>query len=66
VAVFQELGSVLAAMVAAKMCDLFGLIKNNVIDNADATKAYTHSPLGGAQTWVSLPREEWPEEWQRA
>jgi hypothetical protein len=61
VAMFQELGSAPATMVAAEMCDLYGLIRNHVIENADAAPAYTQSLLGGTETWVSLPREEWPE-----
>jgi hypothetical protein len=27
-------------------------------------RAYAQSPLGGAPTWVSLPRKEWPKAWQ--
>jgi hypothetical protein len=54
VAMSQELGSAPAAMVAAKMCDLYGLIRDHVIANADSTQAYTQSFLGGAKTWVSL------------
>jgi hypothetical protein len=61
VAMFQELGSAPATMVAAKFCDLCSLIRNHVNENADATQAYTQSLLGGAETWVSLPREEWPD-----
>jgi hypothetical protein len=61
VAMFQELGSAPATMVAAKMCDLCGLIRDHVIENADAMQAYAQSLLGGTETWVSLPREEWPE-----
>jgi hypothetical protein len=57
---FQELGSAPATMVAAKACDFY-LREGRIIENADATQAYTQSFLGGAETWVSLPREEWPE-----
>jgi hypothetical protein len=64
VAIFQELGSAPATMAAAKVCDLYGLIRDHVVENADATQAYTQSLLGGAKTWVSLPREDWPESWQ--
>ena len=60
IAMFQELGSAPATMVAAKACDLYGLLEGHVIENADATQAYTQSLLGGTETWVSLPREEWP------
>jgi hypothetical protein len=64
VAMFRELGSAPATMVAAKACDLYGLLEGHIIENADAAQAYTQSLLGGAETWVSLPREEWPESWR--
>jgi hypothetical protein len=64
VAMFQELGSGPATMVGAKFCDWYGLIRNHTNENADATQAYTQSLLSGAKTWVSLPREEWPESWK--
>jgi hypothetical protein len=64
VAMFQELGSAPATMVATKMCDVCGLIRNHTNENADATQAYTQSLVGGTKTWVSLPREEWPESWK--
>jgi hypothetical protein len=51
-------------MTAAKACDLHGLLEGHIIENADATQAYAQSLLGGAETWVSLPREEWPESWR--
>jgi hypothetical protein len=51
-------------MVAAKFCDLYRLIRNHVNENDDATQAYTQSTLGRTKTWVSLPREEWPESWK--
>jgi hypothetical protein len=63
VAMFQELGSAPATMVAAKFCDLYSLLRDHVNENADATQAYTQSLLGGTKTWVSLPCEEWPESW---
>jgi hypothetical protein len=64
IAMFQELGSAPATMVAAKACDLYGLLKGHVVENADATLAYTQSLLGGTATWVSLPSEEWPASWR--
>jgi hypothetical protein len=63
-AMLQELGSAPATMVAAKFCDLSSLLRNHVNENADATQACTQSLLGGTETWVSLPREEWPESWK--
>jgi hypothetical protein len=61
---FHELGSAPATMVAAKMCESYGLIRNPTNENADATQAYPQSLSGGTKTWVSLPREEWPESWK--
>jgi hypothetical protein len=61
IALFQVLGGAPANMTSAKVCDLYGLLEGYIIDNADATQAHTQSGLGGAATWVSLPREEWPE-----
>jgi hypothetical protein len=43
VAMFQELGSAAATMVAGKVCDLFGLIDDHVIEQADATQAHTRT-----------------------
>jgi hypothetical protein len=64
IAMFQELGSAPATMTAAKACDLHGLLEGHIIENADAPQAYAQSLLGGSETWVSLPREEWPESWR--
>jgi hypothetical protein len=63
VAVFRELGSTPATMVAAKFCDLRGFLRGHINEIVDATQAYTQSLLGGTKTWVSLPRDEWPESW---
>jgi hypothetical protein len=41
IAMFQELGSAPATMTAAEACDLRGLIEGHIIENADATQAYT-------------------------
>jgi hypothetical protein len=64
VAMFQELGSAPATMVAAKFCDLRGLLRGHINENVDTTQARTQSLLGGTKTWVSLPRDEWPESWK--
>jgi hypothetical protein len=53
-----------AAMVAGEVCDLFGLLNDRVIEQADATQAYAQSLVGGTPTWVSSPREEWPQSWK--
>ena len=63
VALFQDLGSSPATMEAGKAADAYGLMPGNATQQADATQAYTQSKLGGVQTWVSLPEEEWPPAW---
>jgi hypothetical protein len=64
VAMFQDLGSAPATMVAAQFCDLRGLLRGRITENADATQAYTQFLSGGTKTWVSLPRDGWPESWK--
>jgi hypothetical protein len=61
--VFQELGSAPGTMVAAKFCDVRSLLRDRVNENNDPAQAYARSLLGGTETWVSLPCEEWPEFW---
>eukprot|EP00959_Pyramimonas_sp_CCMP1952_P317202 6639006-Pyramimonas_sp.AAC.1 len=52
-------------MQASKAADTYGLFDGQSIEQADARHAYIQSKLGGAPTWVFLPREEWPESWPR-
>eukprot|EP00969_Alexandrium_andersonii_P295523 13063095-Alexandrium_andersonii.AAC.1 len=33
---------------------------------ADAAQAYIQAQLGGAPTWVRLPRHQWPQAWIEA
>jgi hypothetical protein len=61
VAMFQELGSAPATMVAGKVCDVRGLLNDHIIEQADAAQAHTQSLLGGTPSWVSLPKDEWPD-----
>ena len=35
------------------------------VQDADATGAYTQSPMTGTKTYVILPRERWPESWKK-
>jgi hypothetical protein len=64
VAMFQELGSVPATMVAGTVCDVCGLRNDPIIEQADATQACAQSLLGGTPARVSLPKGEWPESWK--
>ena len=58
---FQELGSSPAALEAGKSADLHGLFPGHDVEQRDAEQAYPQSLLGGAETWVALPRDRWPK-----
>ena len=74
-AVFLELSSCPATMEAAKAADIYGLIEGHGLEQSDAEQAYVQAKLGGklrggaktlddlATTWIRLPREQWPKEW---
>eukprot|EP00972_Heterocapsa_arctica_P047892 7063544-Heterocapsa_arctica.AAC.1 len=57
----SELSSIPATLEASKAVDAFGLMPGNAIGQCDAEQAYIQSKLGGTTTWVSLPKERWPE-----
>ena len=63
VALFQELSSCPATMQASSAADIWGMLDGHSTQQADAVQAYTQSRLGGTDTWVSLPKDAWPEEW---
>ena len=48
-------------MQASSAADTYGLFEGHKIQQADAEQAYTQSKLGGAPTYIFLPRDEWPE-----
>ena len=62
-ALFAELGSSPATMQAGKMTDAIGLLDGNEVQISDAEQAYTQAKLKGTDTWVSLPRDQWPQSW---
>ena len=62
---FQDLGSALATVEASRLCILKGHLPGNKIEQADAMQANLQAELGGAETWVEIPEEGWPEEWKR-
>ena len=63
-AIFSELGSSPASMEAAKVIDVFGSQPGYSKQQADAKQAYTQALFKGVETWVRLPRNRWPKEWQ--
>ena len=46
------------------MVDFNGCIPGNDCEQADAEQAYVQADLKGTETWVALPPEAWPPEWQ--
>ena len=64
-AVFAEQGTSSSSLASAKMVDLSARLTGNSGEDADATSAYTQTPLGGPVTWISLPKDQRPSEWAR-
>ena len=63
-AIFQELGSSPATMEAARWADAYGLFPGHAVEQSDAEQAYTQAWLRGNETWVKLPRDQWPAGWE--
>jgi len=63
-AFFNDLGSAPSTISAGHFADFYGMLPGNVVEQADAVRAYTQAPLMGTKTWVRIPREEWPKEWK--
>ena len=62
-AIFAELGSNPATMDAARAADAYGLFPGHCIQQSDAEQAYTQAWLSGTETWVRLPKDQWPDHW---
>ena len=45
------------------MADAIGRIDGNEVQISDAETAYTQAKLKGTDTWVCLPRDQWPQSW---
>ena len=66
-ALFEDLGSSPASMAAGKFADYVGLQNGCACEIDDALRAYTQSLLSlvsNTATWVRLPKEIQPSEWQ--
>ncbi len=63
IALFQELSSSPATMEAGRAADAYGMLPGHTIQQADAVQAYTQATLKGTKTYVSLPKEAWPDWW---
>ena len=64
-AIFEELNSCPATMTGARTLDAFSLLPGCTVEQADADQAYTQSRKKFlSDTWVRLPREQWPKSWE--
>ena len=63
-ALFSEITSCPATMAAGKVADAYGLLPGNSLEVSDGESAYTQALLGGTKTWIRLPRDQWPKEWE--
>ena len=63
-AVFAELPSSPASMEASKFGDFYGCWPKHSCQAADAIQASTQARFKGTKTWVRLPRDQWPPEWE--
>ena len=52
-------------MEAAKLLDAFGSQPGFSKAQADAIQAYIQAIFTGVPTWLSLPRNRWPEHWSK-
>ena len=64
-AIFAEMSSSPASMEAAKILDAYGSQPCHSKEQADARQAYTQAIFTGVPTWLRLPRNRWPKDWQR-
>ena len=50
---------------ASKIADYYSLLEGNDGQQADAVMAYTQADFSGPETWVEIPREQWPASWYK-
>ena len=65
-ALFNEWGPSPASMEAAKLLDAFGSQPGFWKQQADAIQAYIQALFTGEPTWLSLPRNRWPKDWEKS
>ncbi|MFM7978150.1 MAG: reverse transcriptase domain-containing protein, partial [Candidatus Fonsibacter sp.] len=64
-AIFQDLGSSLATLQAAKAVAFYGCLPDHCIEVADAEQAYIQADMHVDPTWICLPPEARPEWWKK-
>ena len=45
--------------------DYFGSLAGHEVEMSDAPGAFTQSELQRDETWITLPREQWPKSWEK-
>ena len=67
---FPDQGSGASFMTASRLLDAIALLPGCSGQQSDAPQAYTQTKLGKGleeghrETWVRLPRNQWPKEWE--
>ena len=62
-AIFQDLGSCLAALEASGAADFYGLALGFSIEIADVVQAYIQAELSGTPCWICCPPVARPDSW---
>ena len=57
----MDMGNSPATIESAGLCDFYGCLNGHMVSVADAVQAYIQAELGGADCWIALPREAWPQ-----
>ena len=60
-ALFSDQGTGANHHTSGKWLDALGQLPGNHGQDSDAVSAYTQATLQGDDTWVSLPKEQWPK-----
>ena len=62
---YEELNASPTAVFTANSNLAYGLLPGHSTTQADAVRAYIQSELKGTETWVHVPKELWPPEWNQ-
>jgi hypothetical protein len=52
-------------MEASRAADAFGMLPGHGIEIADGESAYTQAKLGGDLTYIRIPKDRWPDGWEK-
>ena len=62
-AIFKDMASCPATLEASKTVDAYACAPNHAGQQADAQQAYTQAAFKGTETWIFLPKHQWPKQW---